>query len=141
MAIWGKNHHSEKCFCAFCKHERRIYTKKNMSTMNFLLCVVASALMCLALWQKFDPKFFVIFALSLVCTEVFIKMRWRLSLPCPYCGFNPVVYLQDPEKAAQQVKSFLDTKKQDLDFWLRDKNPYKNIKPIKKSSESFSKRV
>lgn len=137
----SKGKQSEQCFCAFCKHQRRIYTKKNMSALNFFLCGLASALMCTALWQSFDPKFFVIFAFSLVCTEIFIKMRWRLSLPCPYCGFNPVVYLQDPEKAAQQVKHFLDSKKEDLDFWLRDKNPYKNIKPIKKPPGSLSKRV
>lgn len=136
-----KKHHSEKCFCAFCKHERRLYTKKNMSLSNFLLSLLASVLICAVIWQGFDPKFFVIFVFSLVCTEVFIKMRWRLSLPCPYCGFNPLLYLQNPDKAAEQVKFFLDSKKQDLDFWLRDKHPYKNIKPVKPAPGSLSKRA
>ena len=53
------------------------------------------------------------FAFGLGFAEIFILVRWRLSIPCPHCGFDPVVYKKKPEVAAAQVKAFLDQRRED----------------------------
>ena len=41
-------------------------------------------------------------------SEIFIQLRWRLTVACPRCGFDPVLYVKDPEKAARRVRQFYD---------------------------------
>lgn len=52
--------------------------------------------------------------------EAFIKIRWRIHMVCRNCGFDPVIYVKDPNKAAHLVKEFLDRRAQDPAFLLRD---------------------
>ena len=46
-------------------------------------------------------------------------MMWKAYLPCPQCGFDPVLYLQDNKKAAQKVQDHLLKKKEDPQSLLR----------------------
>lgn len=43
-------------------------------------------------------------------TEVLIQLRWRVSIACQKCGFDPVLYLRDPKKAATLVKQTMRSK-------------------------------
>lgn len=110
---------TRECYCAFCKTERTIYAKKHVSFIDVGLAALASSLLMLALWQDFDPKVFVIFAFAAGFSEVFIQVRWRVSIPCPHCGFDPVLYKKNPEKAAKLVTAFLDRRREDPISLLR----------------------
>lgn len=51
--------------------------------------------------------------------EAFVKIRWRMHMTCRSCGFDPVLYVKNPQKAAGLVKEFLDRRKEDPDYLLR----------------------
>jgi len=66
-----------------------------------------------AFWQGFDARVLVIFVFFLALAEVFVQVRWRLNVVCPNCGFDPVLYLRDTDKAAEKVKIHLTRRKED----------------------------
>ncbi len=80
----------------------------------------------LAFWQSFDGRVFLLFALNLTVAEAFVQIRWRLSLSCHHCGFDPVLYVQSPEKAAQKVKDYRLKLQQRADYCLRS-DPLKKV--------------
>lgn len=106
------------CYCAFCKTPRRIYRKKRLSLVNVLASALSSAVIMFALWQKYDPRVMIVFVLCLAFSEVFVQLRWRMSVACRQCGFDPVQYLKDPEGAAQKVKAHLDQRREDPKYLL-----------------------
>ena len=65
----------------------------------------------LALWEKFDARVFIIFAFVLSMAEMITQLRWRMSLLCQTCGFDPVLYLRDAAEAARRVRAKLDERK------------------------------
>lgn len=121
---YGENlsHISEDCFCAFCKEPRRVYAKKHVTLVNFFMSFLTAGLLTLVLFQGVDPRFIFLFVVCLIFSEIFIQVRWRLSIACPRCGFNPLLYVKNPEIAAQKVNDFFDRKMQDPAFILT-RNP------------------
>jgi len=105
-------------YCAFCKTPRRIPTKKRVGFYNFVMSMLFGAVMTFIVFQEFDPRGILFVILGLVVSEYFIQMRWRMSIMCKSCGFDPVVYLKNPTMAAEKVKSFMDMKKQDSQYLL-----------------------
>ncbi|MCB0347826.1 MAG: hypothetical protein KDD37_03280, partial [Bdellovibrionales bacterium] len=53
--------------------------------------------------------------------EVFSNIRWRVSIVCQYCGFDPVLYIKSPEMAAEKVKNFMLDRKNSANFLLSTK--------------------
>lgn len=96
---------SNRCFCAFCRSERTIYRKRHISTFDVALSVLVSGLVSFIVWQDFDPRLVVFFILSCMVSEIFVQFRWRMSIACPKCGFDPVLYRRKPELAAARVKA------------------------------------
>lgn len=86
--------------------------------MNILGSALASVVIMFALWQQYDPRVMVAFVVCLAISEVFVKIRWRLSVVCRVCGFDPVLYLKAPEQAASKVKEQLDVRRQDPKYLL-----------------------
>lgn len=56
------------------------------------------------IWHDFDPRFMIIFVAFLAISEVFVQFRWRVTIVCKQCGFDPVLYLKDSVKAAEKVR-------------------------------------
>jgi hypothetical protein len=104
---------SQRCFCAFCKSERSIYSKQHVSVIDVFFALFASLLLMLLIWQTFDPRVFVFMAIAVGVSELFVMMRRRLSLSCRRCGFDPVLYKTDPKAAAERVKSFMSRQQED----------------------------
>lgn len=119
------------CYCAFCKSPRRISRKRSIGLLNVLGSVVASAVIMMALWQEFDPRVMVVFIVCLVISETFVKIRWRLSVPCRQCGFDPVLYLKNPELAAAKVKGHLEIRRTDGNYLLSKPLNLPTIAPAK----------
>lgn len=122
---------AHNCYCAFCKSPRRISRKKNISFMNVIAAGLASMVLMLALWQQFDPRVIIVFVVCLAVAEVFVKLRWRLSLVCRQCGFDPVLYKRQPDMAAQKVKMQLDLRKQGAQYLLAKPLNIPTISPQK----------
>lgn len=113
--------------CAFCKLERRVYVKKHIDWTNVVLSFLAAVLLMFAVWQSLEPKALLFFSINIIVAEVFVNLRWRLSLPCPHCGFDPLLYKTDREKAAMKVKQTLDEIKASGRHLLTPNNPFKNL--------------
>jgi hypothetical protein len=115
-------------FCAFCRHERTIYERKHVGVLHAAAAVALSVLLSLGLWGHFDGRGFLIFTLLLFVSEVFVYFRWRTSLPCPHCSFDPVLYKKDRARCAREVKAHLDILKQSGRVLLKRKNPFAHLK-------------
>ena len=115
LSLFRERHN---CYCAFCRSPRRIYRKKNISFMNGIASAMAAIVFMFALWHQFDPRAIIAFVVCLAFSEVFVKIRWRLSVVCRQCGFDPVLYLKEPQFAAQKVKEQLDLRRQDPKYLL-----------------------
>lgn len=115
MAIFKSKNN---CYCAFCRTPRRIYSRRNIGVVNIFYAALASALVMYCVWRDFDPRMLVIFAVFLAFAETFIQIRWRLSVYCKQCGFDPVLYVKDPEKAAEKVTAHLQQRREDPKYLL-----------------------
>ena len=91
-----------------------------------------------ALWQGFDPRVIMIFTVYLAITEIFIQFRWRVTIVCKECGFDPVLYLKDTDAAAQKVKIRLEQRKNDPESLLK---PPLQIPKVYKKAEKVSNAV
>jgi hypothetical protein len=108
----------QDCFCAFCKTPRRIYKKRTMSLFNIVASAITSIVLMLLMWQEYDPRALIIFVLCVAASVVFIELRWRLSVICRTCGFDPIIYKKQPDLAAQRVKEMLELRRQDPKYLL-----------------------
>lgn len=106
------------CYCAFCRTPRRIYKKRNLGLLNIIYAALSAVVVMYAFWGGFDPRALMIFAVFLAITETFVQIRWRLSVSCKQCGFDPVLYIKDPEKAAAKVSSHLQKRREDPKYLL-----------------------
>jgi hypothetical protein len=104
---------TKRCFCAFCRSPRLVYVKKHVSLLDIALSVAAALLVSFIVFQDFDPRAVVFFAVGLGVTEMFIIFRWRLSIACPHCGFDPVTYKKMPDRALTRVKAHLKERRED----------------------------
>ncbi|MCB0390978.1 MAG: hypothetical protein KDD58_06800 [Bdellovibrionales bacterium] len=136
---------SEKVFCAFCKLPRHFYNKKHIDWTNVALSSFCSVVLMFAIWQGFDARIMILFVMCLMVAESFVQIRWRLSVVCPHCNFDPVTYIKDPHLACEKVKKKLESRVESGDYLLSNNNPFKNLPkrklPSPTSPPSLSKHV
>lgn len=135
------SHVSEKILCAFCKLERRVYFKKSINWTNGLIASAAALLFMYIVWQKIDPRAVIFFVIFLVVAEVFIRLRWRMALPCPHCGFDPLLYKTDRDEAVRRVRSKLDAVRASGRHLFKTQNPLENLPVIHKNSQKENRRI
>ena len=127
-------------FCAFCKIEHSIYHQKHAKWDDFLYCFVISIAIMFLFWREFSPKFLALFLVCLVASEFFIQARWRVSIVCGSCGFDPVMYLKDPKKAEERVSNKLEEVKSSEILALSKKNPFRRITRKKRERGLITKK-
>lgn len=103
----------QKCFCAFCRSERKVYRQRRIGTAQVLFSLIASLVAMALIWSEFDARFLFLFVLGLAVSETFLQLRWRMNIVCPHCGFDPVLYMRKPEFAAKKVMERLEKRKED----------------------------
>jgi hypothetical protein len=120
-----------KAFCAFCKTPRHVYRKKRIGAFDILACALGALTVMGLVFQQWDPRVFLFFVGFLAMAEIFIQLRWRVSVVCQHCGFDPLLYLKKPDEAAEKVKLHLERRKNDPATLLaRPLNiPYRKVKP------------
>lgn len=121
----------KSCYCAFCKVERKVYAKKHLSLVDVLGLVGLGMVLTLTIFKTLDPRGLAIVATILVVAELFSQTKWRTSMICRNCGFDPVVYVRNPEQAGLKIKAFLEKRSQMPEFLLRP--PV--VLPVKKESK------
>lgn len=117
----------DKRYCGFCGCQRNVYTKVHVGWTDVLSSALLAFLMTLVIWQKLDPRGFLFFACTLGLTEFAIQLRWRLSVSCQYCGFDPLLYKRSRPKAAEKVKEHLDRRRADPNYVLSTQ-PFINLR-------------
>ncbi|MBX2989250.1 MAG: hypothetical protein KF802_15285 [Bdellovibrionaceae bacterium] len=100
-------------YCAFCKSPRRVPRKRNIGVINIIASALTAAVISIVLWEGFDPRGFVVFVIALAFAETFLQLRWRLSIVCRACGFDPALYVKQPHLAAAKVKEHLERRRRD----------------------------
>lgn len=103
----------ETRFCAFCRTPRKIYLQKTISIRNVINCLALSLLLMLLIWQNWNPKIIPVFVVLLGINHFSIQWKWRISLNCPHCGFDPLLYLTDRPRVVQKVKTTIENRHND----------------------------
>ncbi len=115
-----------ECYCAFCKSRRKYFLDKNLRAIHYLQAAFLSTLLMYVFWGEFDARVFFIAAALLVATELVLLLRWRIYIVCSKCGFDPVLYVKNPESAAQQVSDYMKKYDHEPQFELLP-NPKRNL--------------
>ena len=123
---------TEDCYCAFCKNKRKIYIKKHVSFVNIFAAILISFSATLFFWERPDPRGLIFLVFFIMISEVVLQLRWRMNMTCPYCGFDPILYLKDPKKVALKVKAVLEKTKNDPQKIFSEKNPLRKLTPLRK---------
>lgn len=113
----------QKTFCLFCQSPKLTYTKNHANFINWVLSGFMAIILSFIVFQDLDFRALVFVSLFIGLSEIFIHMRWRLSIICMECGFDPIIYKNSPARAALKVKSTLAN---------REKNPQNYFKPALK---------
>jgi hypothetical protein len=98
----------KSCYCAFCKVERKVYANKHLSLIDILGLVLLGITITYAVFKSLDPTGLLFVGLLLVAGEVFAQAKWRTSMVCSNCAFDPIIYIRDPEQAGLKIKAFLE---------------------------------
>jgi hypothetical protein len=108
-----------------------------------MVSAFASAALMFVFWEEVNPAAIFFFITFLIATDLFLNLRWRVSLICRQCGFDPSVYMKNPEMAAQRVKAFLERRKIEPRFLLsRPLNlPKKVVQNEKNAHATLSRSV
>lgn len=109
----------KSCYCAFCKNPRKVYRSKYLSLFAVVGLVGLSFLMTYIIWQSVDARGLFLLATLLMIGEVFHQVRWRQSMICSNCGFDPVLYLKSPELAGEKIKEFMNIRADRPEYLLR----------------------
>ena len=99
--------HSTSGYCAFCRSPRNYFEKKHVGLLDAFLILVFSLFLMFVLWGGFDPKVMIVFVGISGLTEFAVQLKWRLAMVCRHCGFDPILYVNDPVKAAKKVENYL----------------------------------
>lgn len=126
---------SESRICVFCKLPHRVYTKNEVSVFDIMLIFLVTGLMAYAIWGGPDLRSLLILMGLSFTTQIFFRMRYRESVKCPHCGFDPILYQQDNEAAAARVNAHMERRKDNPEFMLK---PQPQIKPIIKKTDDWS---
>lgn len=132
----------QDCFCAYCKNKRKVYTSKHLDASAVAGFVLLSVIFSYLVWQGLDASSLMILGILMVVGEMFSRLRWRQAINCIHCGFDPILYKQSPELAANKIREFIAEKSQKPEYLLRPqvKPPIKEMpkEPTAKRGENLS---
>lgn len=95
------------------------------------MAFTSTLFLMMALWQRFEVESLLFFVVLIAISEILVQLRWRLSLPCPHCGFDPLLYTHKPEEAARRVVHFIEQQKESTQYWLKG-DPLRSLPKRKK---------
>lgn len=109
----------KSCYCAFCKVERKVYAYKHLGLLDIFGLVLLGITCTFAVFKSLDVRGLGFIGVLLLIGEIFAQTKWRTSMVCRNCGFDPVVYIRSPEQAGLKIKAFLETRAESPAHLLR----------------------
>lgn len=109
----------KSCFCAFCKTPRKVYAHKHLTILGTMGLVGLGIVMTYVVFASLDIRGLGIVGVLLIIGEMFSQTKWRTSMICHNCGFDPVVYVRNPEQAGLKIKAFLEGRSERPEYLLR----------------------
>ncbi|MBX7231894.1 MAG: hypothetical protein K1X29_07385 [Bdellovibrionales bacterium] len=106
----------QECFCAFCGSTRKVLRRRQPLGIHFFGSAILTAIITLLVWEELHPKGLVLWGIIFSLLETSNLWLWRIGIICPHCGFDPILYLKNPQQAAKRVRNLFDRKKQKEDF-------------------------
>lgn len=105
--------------------------------MNIFACGLGAAIVTFLFYRQIDPRGILIFVGFAIACEIFLQVRWRFSVTCRFCGFDPVLYLKDINAAVAKVKRRLDERRADPRAMLAEPLRLPKIKRLKLEKETM----
>jgi hypothetical protein len=140
--LWKKIEQSGfKFYCVGCNRERRIHPPAKIGSMKFYAQIlITTALFTSITYPWFGFKGFALFVIPVgIAFEVIYRMKMRAAIVCPDCDFDPILYLVDRKKAAQQVEQVWRKKFEQRGFVYPEKIPQNQPSSLKSLDGSRSK--
>ena len=109
----------KSCYCAFCKVPRKVYSSKHLSLSEVVSFVALGIVITYAIFKSLDPRGLFIVGTILLVSELFSQMKWRSAMICRNCGFDPVVYVRNPDAAGLKIKAFMQKRSESPGHLLR----------------------
>ncbi len=111
----------ERRLCAVCGHSHSIYTKKHINVIDAfwlsgLSAIISFQLSGEVMWSSILLSIGLCFAV-----EITVYLRYRLTLICRNCGFDPVLYKRDASLAQIAVTDYIKMRDQDPYFVVRSR--------------------
>lgn len=99
-----KNHF--EFICPQCRAERRIAYQPKPGLKHVFQIGLTSVVFMLATWSIFEWKGIVSFVLFWTVFEIIYRLKVRIAMACPHCGFDPYLYLTDVPRARAEIEHF-----------------------------------
>jgi hypothetical protein len=96
-----------------------VYVHKHLSFLEVIGLVLLSLILTYGIYQSLDIRGLLFVGLFLLVGETFSQIKWRASMICRNCGFDPVVYVRNPEEAGLKIKAFLERRSESPEHLLR----------------------
>ena len=94
-------------FCPLCNHPSSTpLHPEPFSFKNVSRVLLASLLIMGASWNFFEWRGVLSFVPLWICFEVIYRLTVRTRLNCSNCGFDPILFLANPDKARQELKGY-----------------------------------
>ena len=73
---------------------------------HFVQIMITAMFFTLVTWKFFEWKGIVSFVPFWIVFETVYRLKVRVEMSCPYCGFDPYLYLTDVKKARAEIENF-----------------------------------
>lgn len=93
-------------FCPQCRAERRLPGTPRIQARHWIQIALTTGVLTLALYPWLEWKGLVTFVPTWTLFEYIFRTRVRVALACPYCGFDPFLYMRDVKKARSEMVRF-----------------------------------
>ncbi len=94
-------------YCPQCKASRRVRLRPRPETpLRVIQVTLVAAMVTLAAWDWLQWKGMFSFLPVWVLFEGGYRVLARAQLSCPHCGFDPYLYLNDTQRARDEIERF-----------------------------------
>lgn len=91
--------------CPLCTAQRKIPYQPRPTPRHYAQVALTAVCFTLAAWPWFAWKGIVSFVPMWMIFETLYRGRVRGALMCPYCGFDPFLYMTDIQRARGEVEA------------------------------------
>lgn len=94
-------------YCPQCRHQRVIpFIPKPAQLEHIFRIFVTACFVTLLTWKWFEWKGILVIFPLWAAFEFFYRLRARTVASCPYCGFDPYLFLADVQRARAHMEAF-----------------------------------